>query len=219
MAAHRRQERRRRAGRSRRPRRGRAGARACTRCRTPWLSRYRRSQCMPLCWESWADPRARLVLWASPSCRPSRGVPRSTPANQPARVRAVVRARIAGRGVGEEMHLSCAIVRDNIEARRSFADRSTCCPGLLSARPMGGRYLCCCGLAVACLTAATPGRRLGASARLGVVIVASATRLDSTLGQELPHALARVMAHATRLNARLASRKCDRPRSRQSTAC
>ena len=72
--------------------------------------------------------------------------------------------------------------------------------------------------AVACLTAAT-GRRLGASARLGVAIVASATRLDSTLSQELPHALARVMAHATRLNARLASRKCDRPRSRQSTAC
>ena len=72
--------------------------------------------------------------------------------------------------------------------------------------------------AVACLTAAT-GRRLGASARLGVAIVASATRLDSTLSQELPHALARVMAHATRSNARLASRKCDRPRSRQSTAC
>ncbi|EOD40865.1 hypothetical protein EMIHUDRAFT_222243 [Emiliania huxleyi CCMP1516] len=66
--------------------------------------------------------------------------------------------------------------------------------------------------AVACLTAAT-GRRLGASAPLGVVaIVASATRLDSTLSQELPHALARVMAHATRSNARLASRKCDRPR-------
>ncbi|EOD19901.1 hypothetical protein EMIHUDRAFT_242454 [Emiliania huxleyi CCMP1516] len=64
--------------------------------------------------------------------------------------------------------------------------------------------------AVACLTAAT-GRRLGASARLGVAIVASATRLDSTLSQELPHALARVMAHATRSNARLASRKCDRP--------
>ena len=64
--------------------------------------------------------------------------------------------------------------------------------------------------AVACLTAAT-GRRLGASARLGVAIVASATRLDSTLSQELPHALARVMlmAHATRLNARLASRKCE----------
>ena len=41
--------------------------------------------------------------------------------------------------------------------------------------------------AVACLTAAT-GRRLGASARLGVAIVASATRLDSTLSQELPHA-------------------------------
>ncbi|EOD37706.1 hypothetical protein EMIHUDRAFT_225298 [Emiliania huxleyi CCMP1516] len=61
---------------------------------------------------------------------------------------------------------------------------------------------------MACLTAAT-GRRLGASARLGVVIVASATRLDSTLSQELPHALARGMAHATRLNARLASRKCD----------
>ena len=57
--------------------------------------------------------------------------------------------------------------------------------------------------AVACLTAAT-GRRLGASARLGVAIVASATRLDSTLSQELPHALARGMAHATRLNARLA---------------
>ena len=68
--------------------------------------------------------------------------------------------------------------------------------------------------AVACLTAAT-GRRLGASARLGVVaIVASATHLDSTLSQELPHALARGMAHATRSNARLASRKCDRPRSR-----
>ena len=47
----------------------------------------------------------------------------------------------------------------------------------------------------------------------------SATRLDSTLSQELPHALARGMAHATRSNARLASRKCDRPRSRQSTAC
>ncbi|EOD20675.1 hypothetical protein EMIHUDRAFT_241977 [Emiliania huxleyi CCMP1516] len=62
---------------------------------------------------------------------------------------------------------------------------------------------------MACLTAAT-GRRLGASARLGVAIVASATRLDSTLSQELPHALARVMAHATRSNARLASRKCDR---------
>ena len=46
--------------------------------------------------------------------------------------------------------------------------------------------------AVACLTAAT-GRRLGASARLGVAIVASATRLDSTLSQELPHALARVI--------------------------
>ena len=60
--------------------------------------------------------------------------------------------------------------------------------------------------AVACLTAAT-GRRLGASARLGVAIVASATRLDSTLSQELPHALARVMAHATLNNARLASRK------------
>ena len=72
--------------------------------------------------------------------------------------------------------------------------------------------------AVACLTAAT-GRRLGASARLGAAIVASATRLDSTLSQELPHALARVMAHATRLNARLALRKCDRPRRRQSTAC
>ena len=72
--------------------------------------------------------------------------------------------------------------------------------------------------AMACLTAAT-GRRLGASARLGVAIVASATRLDSTLSQELPHALARVMAHATLNNARLASRKCDRPRSRQSTAC
>ncbi|EOD36104.1 hypothetical protein EMIHUDRAFT_252450 [Emiliania huxleyi CCMP1516] len=72
--------------------------------------------------------------------------------------------------------------------------------------------------AVACLTAAT-GRRLGASARLGVAIVASATCLDSTLSQELPHALARGMAHATRSNARLASRKCDRPRSRQSTAC
>ena len=72
--------------------------------------------------------------------------------------------------------------------------------------------------AVACLTAAT-GRRLGASARLGVAIVASATRLDSTLSQELPHALARVMAQIRRLNARLASRKCDRPRSRQSTAC
>ncbi|EOD26162.1 hypothetical protein EMIHUDRAFT_236956 [Emiliania huxleyi CCMP1516] len=43
--------------------------------------------------------------------------------------------------------------------------------------------------AVACLTAAT-GRRLGASARLGVAIVASATRLDSTLSQELPHARA-----------------------------
>ena len=41
--------------------------------------------------------------------------------------------------------------------------------------------------AVACLTAAT-GRRLGASARVGVAIVASATRLDSTLSQELPHA-------------------------------
>ncbi|EOD08821.1 hypothetical protein EMIHUDRAFT_217087 [Emiliania huxleyi CCMP1516] len=72
---------------------------------------------------------------------------------------------------------------------------------------MGGRCLCC---AVACLTAAT-GRRLGASARLGVAIVASATRLDSTLSQtlsqELPHALARVMAHATLNNARLASRK------------
>ncbi|EOD06637.1 hypothetical protein EMIHUDRAFT_258838 [Emiliania huxleyi CCMP1516] len=50
-------------------------------------------------------------------------------------------------------------------------------------------------------------------------IVASATRLDSTLSQELPHALARVMAHATLNNDRLASRKCDRPRSRQSTAC
>ena len=36
--------------------------------------------------------------------------------------------------------------------------------------------------AMACLTAAT-GRRLGASARLGVAIVASATRLDSTLSQ------------------------------------
>ena len=72
--------------------------------------------------------------------------------------------------------------------------------------------------AVACLTAAT-GRRLGALAQLGVAIVASATRLDSTLSQELPHALARVMAHATRLNARLASRKCDRPRRRQSIAC
>ena len=72
--------------------------------------------------------------------------------------------------------------------------------------------------AVACLTAATD-RRLGASARLGAAIVASATRLDSTLSQELPHALARLMAHATRLNARLALRKCDRPRSRQSTAC
>ena len=69
--------------------------------------------------------------------------------------------------------------------------------------------------AMACLTAAT-GRRLGASARLGVAIVASATRLDSTLSQELPQALARV---AMRSNARLASRKCDRPRSRQSTAC
>jgi len=57
--------------------------------------------------------------------------------------------------------------------------------------------------AVTCLTAAT-GRRVGASARLGVAIVASATRLDSTLSQELAHALARVMAHATRLNARLA---------------
>ena len=53
----------------------------------------------------------------------------------------------------------------------------------------------------------------------GSAIVASATRLDSTLSQELPHALARVMAHATRLNARLALRKCDRPRRRQSTAC
>ena len=42
--------------------------------------------------------------------------------------------------------------------------------------------------AVACITAAT-GRRLGASARLGVAIVASATRLDSMLSQELPHAL------------------------------
>ncbi|EOD34064.1 hypothetical protein EMIHUDRAFT_228921 [Emiliania huxleyi CCMP1516] len=63
--------------------------------------------------------------------------------------------------------------------------------------------------AVACLTAAT-GRRLGASARLGVAIVASATRLDSTLSQGLPHALARVMAHATLNNDRLASRKCDR---------
>ena len=73
--------------------------------------------------------------------------------------------------------------------------------------------------AVTCLTAAT-GRRLGASARLGVAIVASATRLDSTLSQlELPHALARVMAQTPRLNARLASRNCDRPRSRQSTAC
>ena len=59
--------------------------------------------------------------------------------------------------------------------------------------------------AVACLTAAT-GRRLGASARLGVAIVASTTRLDSTLSQELPHALARVMAHAARLNARLSPR-------------
>ena len=65
-------------------------------------------------------------------------------------------------------------------------------------------------------------RLAGASARqlgLGVAIVASATRLDSTLSQELPHALARVMAHATLNNDRLASRKCDRPRSRQSTAC
>ena len=42
------------------------------------------------------------------------------------------------------------------------------------------------------VTAAT-GRRLGASARLGVAIVASATRLDSTLSQELPHALAQVI--------------------------
>jgi len=40
-----------------------------------------------------------------------------------------------------------------------------------------------------------------------------ATRIDSTLSQELPHALARVMAHATLNNDRLASRKCDRPRS------
>ena len=72
--------------------------------------------------------------------------------------------------------------------------------------------------AVACLTAAT-GRRLGASARLGVAIVASATRLDSTLSQELPHALARVMAHATRSNARLASARANATvlRSRQST--
>ena len=41
----------------------------------------------------------------------------------------------------------------------------------------------------------------------------------AVLSQELPHALARVMAHATRLNARLALRKCDRPRRRQSIAC
>ena len=75
--------------------------------------------------------------------------------------------------------------------------------------------------AVACLTAATAlaGASARQAARLGVVIVASATRLDSTLSQELPHALARGMAHATRSNARLASRKCGRPRSRQSTAC
>ena len=84
-----------------------------------------------------------------------------------------------------------------------------CCPGLLSARPMGGRCLCCCGMPHGCDWPA-PRR---ASARLGVAIVASATRLDSTLSQELPHALARVMAHATRSNARLASRKCDRPHS------
>ena len=72
--------------------------------------------------------------------------------------------------------------------------------------------------AVTCLTAAT-GRRLGASARLGVALVASAARLDSTLSQELPPALARGRAQATRSKARLAARKCDRPRSRQSTAC
>merc|ERR1712153_280829 len=105
--------------------------------------------------------------------------------------------------------------RGTVALRHEARCTCQCYPGLLSARPMGGRCLCC---AVACLTAAT-GRRLGASARLGVAIVASATRLDSTLSQELPHALARVMAHETRLNARLASRKCDRPRSRQSTAC
>ena len=57
-------------------------------------------------------------------------------------------------------------------------------------------------------------RLAGASARqLGSAIVASATRLDSTLSQELPHALARVMAHATRLNARLAALAQMRPSS------
>ena len=72
--------------------------------------------------------------------------------------------------------------------------------------------------AVACLTAAT-GRRLGVSARLGVADSGqrNSPGLNAQPG-ELPHALARGMAHATRLNARLASRKCDRPRSRQSTA-
>ena len=96
--------------------------------------------------------------------------------------------------------------RGTVALRHEARCTCQCCPGLLSARPMGGRCLCCCGMPHGCDWPAPPG----ASARLGVAIAASATRLDPTLSQELPHALARVMAHATRSNARLASRKCDR---------
>ena len=62
--------------------------------------------------------------------------------------------------------------------------------------------LCCCGMPHGC---DWPAPRRVSSARRSDR-VASATRLDSTLSQELPHALARVMAHAARLNARLSPR-------------
>jgi len=54
-----------------------------------------------------------------------------------------------------------------------------CCPGLLSVRPMGGRCLCCCGMPHGC---DWPAPRRVSSARR-IAIVASATRLDSTLAR------------------------------------
>ena len=116
-------------------------------------------------------------------------------------------ASLAGGGLSAARTVAFARGEASIQARCTCQ----CCPGLLSARPMGGRCLCCCGMPHGCDWPAP--RRVSSGRR--IAIVASATRLDSTLSQELPHALARVMAHATRLNARLASRKCDRPRSRQ----
>ena len=106
--------------------------------------------------------------------------------------------------------------RGTVALRHEARCTCQCCPGLLSARPMGGRCLCCYGMPHGC---DWPAPRRVSSAWRSDRGQRNSPGLNLRSSQELPQALARVMAHATRLNARLASRKCDRPRSRQSTAC